>query len=443
MFVPGELLVAGEVGVFLFEGGGDALDVEEGAGVGVGKDAFAGDAGCEVVDAFPDEGNAGEVAEEGGCAVFAEFFGGVVVLIVFVVVISGVPEGVDEPADEGGGDAEGEPALDGGDAVPCAAAFPLGDDEAEFVDLFASHDVGEAGEEAACGLSDAFLGFGEGLGSEFEGVADLPEGGCFELVVGVGAALLSVEFFRGGVVRVGEGVHGEEVGFDINFFDEGHGFFRELFEAGVSLAGELVGDLGEDVAFSAEAGFEPRGGGEFADGDVARAEFGACEVVEVFGEADVAVGEFAGSVGFFEDGGGDPACEEAVHDGGGLFEEDEAVACEDGVREGALEVALEAGEVEEGAVVFEGGAVDEVEVTGEFVEGVLPEVEGEFLVELFVAQEGAPVGGDVGGVDVVVLFGGGGEEDEGGGFTPVEVFAVEAAGDEHSIFAAADGAVGG
>lgn len=93
-----------------------------------------------------------------------------------------------------------------------------------------------------------------------------------------------------------------------------------------------------------------------------------------------------------------------MHDGGGLFEEDEAVACEDAVREGALEVALEAGEVEEGAVVFEGGAVDEVEVAGEFVEGVLPEVEGEFLVELFVAQEGAPVGGDVGGVDVVVLF---------------------------------------
>lgn len=290
VFVPGELFVAGEVVGFFFEGGGDALNVEEGAGVGVGEGAFSGDAGGKVVDAFSDEGDAGEVAEEGGCAVFAEFFGEVVVLIVFVVVISGVPEGVDEPADEGGGDAEGEPALDGGDAVTRAAAFPLGDDEAEFVDLFASHDVGEAGEEAVCGLPDAFLRFGEGLGSEFEGVADLPEGGGFELSVCVGAARLCVEFLCGGVPGVGEGVHGEEVGFDVDFFDEGHGFFRELFEAGVSLAGELVGDMGEDVAFSAEAGFNPRGGGEFADGDVARAESGACEVVEVFGEADVAVG---------------------------------------------------------------------------------------------------------------------------------------------------------
>lgn len=170
VFVPGELFG------FLFEGGGDALNVEEGAGVGVGEGAFAGDAGGEVVDTFPDEGDAGEVAEEGGGAVFAEFFLGVVVFVV-VVSVSGVPEGVDEPADEGGGDAEGEPALDGGDAVTRAAAFPLGDDEAEFVDLFASHDVGEAGKEAACGLPDAFLRFGEGLGSEFEGVADLPEGG--------------------------------------------------------------------------------------------------------------------------------------------------------------------------------------------------------------------------------------------------------------------------
>lgn len=43
VFVPGELLVAGKMAAFFFEGGGDSLVGEEGVGIGIGEDAFSGD----------------------------------------------------------------------------------------------------------------------------------------------------------------------------------------------------------------------------------------------------------------------------------------------------------------------------------------------------------------------------------------------------------------
>ena len=58
--VPVHFLFVRDVFVFFFDGAGNALYVDEGAGVGVRKDALAGDEAGEVVDAFPGQGDGGE-----------------------------------------------------------------------------------------------------------------------------------------------------------------------------------------------------------------------------------------------------------------------------------------------------------------------------------------------------------------------------------------------
>lgn len=221
MGVPVEFFVSGEVGVFFFSGAGDAAYVDEGAGVGVGKDAFPGDEAGEGVDGFSGQGDGGEVAQEGGGGVFFPFL--------FVVFVVHAFDPVDEPGEEGGCDAEGEPALGGADAVASGACFPLGGHESDFVELFGFHDEGEFGEDAASGLAHAFLCFGEGLGSEFEALSYLVDGGLAELCVGERGVVFLIEFFCFCIVGVGEGVHGMEVGLYVHGFNEVHGGFGYFF----------------------------------------------------------------------------------------------------------------------------------------------------------------------------------------------------------------------
>lgn len=98
------------------------------------------------------------------------------------------------------------------------------------------------------------------------------------------------------------------------------------------------------------------------------------------------------------------------------------------------------GKVQEGAVVFQVGAVNEVHPGGELAHHVFPQVLLELLLQRFVFQQGAPGGRNVRGVDVVVLFRGGGQEDEGAGFGEVQVLGMHNAVNEEAILAPADGA---
>lgn len=235
-------------------------------------------------------------------------------------------------------------------------------------------------------------------------------------------------------------MHGKQVGFDIHGFDQVHGFLRKFFHPGVTLAGHLVADLGEHGSLPPHAGGEVRHGGNLLHGDVPQAELGGGEVEEEGGKRDVLVGEFAGSVRFFEDGGGHPAREETMEDGGGLLEQDVAVTRQHGNGKGFLKHALHAGKVQEGAVVFQAGAVNEVHPGGELAHHVFAEVLLELLLQRFVFQQGAPGGRNVGGVDVVVLFRGGGQEDEGAGFGEIQVLGMHNAVNEEAVLAPADGA---
>ena len=148
--------------VFPGNGAGDALNVNQGAGVGVRKDMFPSEEAGEVVDPLPGQGDGGEVAQEGGGAVLFPLL----CLVVAIVFHAFDPR--DEPGEQGRGDAQGQPGLCGADAVARGAGFPLRRHEADFIQLLGLHDESETGKYTTRGLTHAFLRLGQGLGAEFQ-----------------------------------------------------------------------------------------------------------------------------------------------------------------------------------------------------------------------------------------------------------------------------------